>query len=131
MSNESVLRDLFDRRERIWHESQYDLIRELRRAGVYPARRKRRSDGNTGGRRGGDRKGSCGWICAWTAALTRERPAKSCNKLSPRTFSAIQRLFSAVPRTVRHGQKDPAFYLRPTSDYVLWVSRGGAGWLVR
>lgn len=26
MSNESVLRDLFDRRERVWHESQYDLI---------------------------------------------------------------------------------------------------------
>jgi hypothetical protein len=26
MSNESVMRDLFDRWERVWHEGQYDLI---------------------------------------------------------------------------------------------------------
>jgi len=26
MSNESVIRDLFDRWERVWHEGQYDLI---------------------------------------------------------------------------------------------------------
>jgi hypothetical protein len=26
MSNQSVMRDLFDRWERVWHESQYDLI---------------------------------------------------------------------------------------------------------
>jgi hypothetical protein len=26
MSNESAMRDLFDRWERVWHEGQYDLI---------------------------------------------------------------------------------------------------------
>jgi hypothetical protein len=26
MSEESVVRDLFDRWERVWHEGQYDLI---------------------------------------------------------------------------------------------------------
>jgi hypothetical protein len=26
MSNESMMRDLFDRWEQVWHEAQYDLI---------------------------------------------------------------------------------------------------------
>jgi hypothetical protein len=28
MSDESVLRDLFDRWERVWHEGKYDLVPE-------------------------------------------------------------------------------------------------------
>ena len=28
MSQETTLRDLFDRRERVWHEGQYDLVPE-------------------------------------------------------------------------------------------------------
>ena len=51
-----MLRDLFDRWERVWHEGQYDLIPSCMGQEYIPARRKKRSDGNTGGLRGGDRQ---------------------------------------------------------------------------
>ena len=47
MSQETTLRDLFDRWERVWHEGQYDLVAQCVQPNLHPARRSRRPDSNT------------------------------------------------------------------------------------
>src|ERR1700676_2950405 len=71
MSEESVVRDLFDRWERVWHEGQYDLVAEMCGTGLHPARIGH-SAGDAGGIRGGDRRRTAG--CGRT-------PASSCTTM--------------------------------------------------
>jgi hypothetical protein len=60
MSNESAMRDLFDRWERVWHEGQYDLIPSC--VGPTYIRHDEKGDrtGKTGSLCGGDRPDSAG-----------------------------------------------------------------------